>query len=82
MTDRDAVEKLIKNAYTARIAKDVDSVMKFFAPDATFQFAGSAAASPAAAHVRGAADLRATFSTLDCRIRLSRTKPAHQRYRG
>jgi ketosteroid isomerase-like protein len=64
MADRDAIEKLIRDAYAARVAKDVDAAMKFFAPDATFQFAGSPAASPAAAHVRGAADLRATFSTL------------------
>jgi ketosteroid isomerase-like protein len=64
MADRNAIEKLIRDAYAARKGKDLDNVMKFFAPEATFQFAGSAAASPAAAHVRGAADLRATFAAL------------------
>jgi hypothetical protein len=51
MADRNAIEKLIRDAYAARKGKDLDNVMKFFAPEATFQFAGSAAASPAAAHV-------------------------------
>jgi ketosteroid isomerase-like protein len=64
MADRDAIEKLIKGAYAARVGKDVDAAMKFFAPDATFQFAGAAAASPAAVRVQGATDLRATFTAL------------------
>jgi ketosteroid isomerase-like protein len=64
MVNRDAIAKLIKDAYAARVAKDVDGAMEFFAPDATFQFGGSAAASPTAVRVRGTADLRATFSAL------------------
>jgi ketosteroid isomerase-like protein len=64
MADRDSIEKLIKDAYAARVRKDVDAAMKFFAPDASFQFAGSAAASPAAVRVRGESDLRASFSAL------------------
>jgi ketosteroid isomerase-like protein len=64
MPDRATIEKLIKEAYTARIAKDLDAVMRFFTPNATFQFAGSPAASPAAVRVQGAADLRATFGAL------------------
>jgi ketosteroid isomerase-like protein len=64
MPDRASIEKLIKDAYVARTAKDLDSVMRFFAPDATFQFAGSPAASPAAVRVQGAASLRATFGAL------------------
>jgi ketosteroid isomerase-like protein len=64
MADRATIEKLIRNAYAARIGKDLDDVMKFFAPDATFQFAGAAAASPAAVRVQGATDLRATFTAL------------------
>jgi ketosteroid isomerase-like protein len=64
MADRDAIEKLIRDAYAARVGKDVDTAMKFFAPDATFHFVGSPAACPAAVRVRGAADLRATFSAL------------------
>jgi ketosteroid isomerase-like protein len=64
MADRETIEKLIRNAYAARAGKDLDNVMTFFAPDAAFQFAGSAAASPAAVHVQGAANLRATFGAL------------------
>ena len=64
MADRDKIEKLIKDAYAARVAKDVDGAMKFFAPDATFQFGGSGAASPTAVRVQGTADLRATFNAL------------------
>jgi ketosteroid isomerase-like protein len=64
MPDRAITEKLIKDAYAARTAKDLDTVMRFFTPNATFQFAGSPAASPAATRVQGAADLRATFAAL------------------
>ena len=64
MADRDEIERIIRNAYAARVGKDIDNTMKFFAPDASFQSAGSAAASPAAARASGAADLRATFSAL------------------
>ncbi len=64
MADRATIETLIRNAYAARISKDLDNVMKFFAPDASFQFAGSAAASPAAVRAQGATNLRATFSAL------------------
>jgi ketosteroid isomerase-like protein len=64
MAARASIETLIKDAYAARAAKDLDAVMRFFTPNATFQFAGSPAASPAAVRVRGAADLRATFGAL------------------
>jgi ketosteroid isomerase-like protein len=64
MSDRASIERLIKDAYAARVANDLNAVMSFFAPDATFQFAGSRAASPAAVRVQGAADLRATFAAL------------------
>jgi ketosteroid isomerase-like protein len=64
MPDRASIEKLIKDAYAARTAKDLDTVMRFFAPDATFQFAGSQAASPAAVRVQGAVSLRETFGAL------------------
>ena len=64
MADRNSIEKLIKDAYAARLAKNLDAVMAFFAPEATFQLAGSHAAFPAAVRARGAPDLRATFATL------------------
>jgi ketosteroid isomerase-like protein len=64
MPDRATIEKLIKDAYAARIAKDLDAVMPFFTPNATFQFAGSSTASPAAVRVQGVANLRATFGAL------------------
>jgi hypothetical protein len=64
MPDRASIEKLIKDAYAARTAKDLDTVMRFFAPNATFQFAGSAAASPAAVRVQGVENLRTTFAAL------------------
>jgi len=43
MPDRAIIEKLIKDAYAARTAKDLDTVMGFFVPNATFHFAGSPA---------------------------------------
>ena len=64
MAGTHTIEKLIKDAYAARVAKNLDAVMTFFAPDATFQFAGSPAASPAAVRATGVADLRTTFAAL------------------
>jgi ketosteroid isomerase-like protein len=64
MPDRAIIEKLIKQAYKARTAKDLETVMGFFTPNATFQFAGSPAESPAAVRVQGATNLRTTCAAL------------------
>lgn len=64
MADRKAIEQLIRDAYAARVAKNLDAVMHFFAPDASFHFAGSPGACPAAVRVQGTNDLRTTFARL------------------
>lgn len=64
MADRANIEKLIKQAYAARAAKDLDAIARIFKPDATFQLAGSPAASPAAMRANGEAELRASVGAL------------------
>jgi hypothetical protein len=56
--DRARTEAIIRGAYDARDSGDIDAVMRFFAPDATFELVGSAATFPAAMRVRGEAGLR------------------------
>jgi ketosteroid isomerase-like protein len=64
MTDRAAIEKLIRDAYAARATKDAEAIARMFTPDGTFRLAGSTAAFPAAIPMAGAAELRSGIGAL------------------
>jgi ketosteroid isomerase-like protein len=60
MTDRSAVEKLLKEAYAARKRGDIDAVCACFAANSSFVMAGARAASPIAVECND----RTTFRTV------------------
>jgi ketosteroid isomerase-like protein len=64
MGDRASVEKVVKDAYAARKAKDLDAIVSMFTPNATFRLAGSSAAFPGAVRARGEEELRASVGAL------------------
>lgn len=75
MTDRGAVEKLLKAAYAARKRGDVDAVCACFAADPSFVMAGAREASPIAVQCAEGATFRTvmtgmikTFEWLDHEI--------------
>jgi ketosteroid isomerase-like protein len=59
MTDRSAIESLIKSLYAARVAGDIETLGAIFAEDASFQVAGSPEASPMATSTKGHAGIMA-----------------------
>jgi ketosteroid isomerase-like protein len=61
MTDRTEFEKIIRDAYAARIRGDVDAMLRFFDPGALFEFAGGPL-SPVGARAVGAGALRTCFT--------------------
>ena len=50
MTDRNQVEKLLKDAYAARKRGDLEALCGYFAKDPTFAMAGARETSPIAVH--------------------------------
>jgi ketosteroid isomerase-like protein len=64
MSDRASVEKIIRDAYAARAAKDIDAILRMFKPDAVFHMAGSPATFPGATRVEGQDQLRASIGSL------------------
>jgi ketosteroid isomerase-like protein len=64
MGDRASIEKIVKDAYTARNAKNLDAIMSMFTPNATFRLAGSPAAFPGAVRAQGETELRASIGAL------------------
>jgi ketosteroid isomerase-like protein len=53
MTDREAIETLLEELYAARVRGDLEALRNLFAPNATFQVAGSDKASPMPMLVKG-----------------------------
>jgi ketosteroid isomerase-like protein len=64
MADRASIEKIIRDAYAARAAKDLDAIARIFKPDGVFHLAGSPATFPGAARAEGEAQLRTSLSSL------------------
>jgi ketosteroid isomerase-like protein len=64
MSDRASVEKIIRDAYAARAAKDIDAILRMFKPDAVFHMVGSPATFPGATRVEGQDQLRASIGSL------------------
>ena len=62
--DRASIEKVIREAYAARVRGDLDATCQYFAEDAGFAIAGSAEASPVARSVRGCGEIRAALAGL------------------
>ena len=57
MTGRQSIEDLLEELYAARVRGDLDAVVKLFAPNATFQAAGTDDASPMPTLVKGNAGI-------------------------
>jgi ketosteroid isomerase-like protein len=64
VTDRNTIEKIIRDSYAARAAKDLDAITRTFTPDGTFRLAASAAAFPAAVRIAGSEQLRVGIGAL------------------
>jgi ketosteroid isomerase-like protein len=64
MVDRASIDKLIRDAYAARSAKDLDAISRIFKQDAVFQLAGSQDIFPAAMRAQGNAQLVAMIKSL------------------
>ena len=64
MADRQDIEKVVRDAYAARAAKDLDAIARLVMPNAEFQLAGSPATFPAAARAQGSAQLVAAVKSL------------------
>jgi len=64
MMDRAAIESMLKEAYGARVAGDVDGTVRYFTDDAVFAIAGAKEASPVALRCTGCEDIRAVMGGL------------------
>ena len=64
MADKTEVERIVRSAYAARVAGDVDGVMRHFADQAQFSLAGSEAASPIPISATGIAAVREVMRRL------------------
>ena len=57
MTERQVIEDLLEELYAARVRGDLDAVARLFAPNTTFQVAGTDDASPMPTFVKGNAGI-------------------------
>jgi ketosteroid isomerase-like protein len=62
MTDRQAIEALIHQAYKAREKGDIEELIAAFHPEAVFELVGSKASLPVAGAVRGQSNVRASLA--------------------
>jgi ketosteroid isomerase-like protein len=69
--DRAAVESMLKDAYRARVAGDVEATVRHFTDDATFALAGAREASPVAVRCTGCERIRAVMGGLIDAFRFS-----------
>jgi ketosteroid isomerase-like protein len=63
MTDRDDIERLIRETYAARVRGDVDGVLRAFDPGAVFEVVGNQSASPVPSRAVGGNDIRERIAT-------------------
>jgi len=64
MADRAVMERVIREAYAARVAGDVDGVMQHFGPDAEFCIAGCPSASAVPCRISGHDEVRSAMERL------------------
>ena len=62
MADRAVMERVIREAYAARVAGDVDGGMQHFGPNAEFCIAGCPSASAIPCRMAGHGEVRARWS--------------------
>jgi ketosteroid isomerase-like protein len=58
MTDRDTIERTLRDAYAARCSGDIEAICSIFNDDVHYEMAGSQEASPIAARVKGSPGFR------------------------
>jgi len=71
MSDREAIEKLIRDLYTARVRGDLAAVYEKFTPSARFQIAGASHSTPVAVTADGAAEYRPLLAIMIKTFKLS-----------
>jgi ketosteroid isomerase-like protein len=64
MSDRSSVEKLLREAYAARVRGDIETIGRIFADNARFEVAGSSQVSAIPARVDGAGQIRPLISQM------------------
>ena len=64
MTDRFAIDRLLRELYAARARGDLDAVCRTFAEDATFRIAGASHASPIAITAAGIGEIRSWLALM------------------
>ena len=64
MTDRLAIDQLLRELYAARVRGDLDGVCRMFAEDATFRIAGAGHASPIAITAAGIGEIRSWLALM------------------
>jgi ketosteroid isomerase-like protein len=70
MTQREAIEGLLRGLYAARLNGDLDAMCRAFNDDAVFQIAGAGQVSPVANRAVGAAELRPLLAVMIKTFRL------------
>ena len=64
MTDRDAIDGLLRELYAARLRGDLDAVCKAFSDDAVFQIAGAGQVSPVSNRAVGVGEFRPLLAVM------------------
>ncbi len=64
MTDRDAIDGLLRGLYAARLRGDLDAVCKAFSDDAVFQIAGAGQVSPVSNRAVGVGEFRPLLAVM------------------
>jgi ketosteroid isomerase-like protein len=64
MTDRQAIENLLEELYAARVRGDLETIVRLFAANATFQVAGTDDASQMPTLVKGNAAITKLMQTM------------------
>ncbi len=64
MTDRDAIDGLLRGLYAARLRGDLDAVCKAFSEDAVFQIAGAGQVSPVSNRAVGVGEFRPLLAVM------------------
>ena len=71
MTDRQEIERLLRELYAARVSGDVASVYEKFSRDARFQIAGASHSTPVVVKAVGADEYRPLLSIMIKTFKLS-----------
>ena len=72
MTDRQEVERLVRELHAARIEGRLDALCALFASDATFRIAGASDGKPIKISARNATEIRSWLSMMVRTFRLTR----------